>query len=73
MNEPNYARPPKVAFTVFGLDIRFYAIMILIGVLLAIVVVSFLFKRRNIPVGWVIDLLLCVLPLGIIGARTFRC
>ena len=71
MNEPNYARPPKVAFTVFGLDIRFYAIMILIGVLLAIVVVSFLFKRRNIPVGWVIDLLLCVLPLGIIGARTF--
>lgn len=71
MNEPNYSIPPAVAFTVFGIEIRYYAIMIILGVILAIVVVSFLFKRRNIPVSWVLDLLLCVLPLGIIGARTF--
>lgn len=71
MNEPNYTIPPAVAFTVFGVEIRYYAIMIIIGVILAIVVVSLLFRRRNIPVSWVLDLLLCVLPLGIIGARTF--
>ncbi len=70
MNEPNYSIPER-SFTVFGLEIYYYAVMILIGVLLAVIVVSLLFKRRNIPVSWVIDLLLCVLPLGIVGARTF--
>ena len=71
MNEPNYAIPDPVAFTVFGVEIRYYAIMIILGVILALIAVSFLFKRRNIPVSWVLDLLLCVLPLGIVGARTF--
>ena len=70
MNEPNYFIP-KRSFEIFGIDIYYYAVMIIIGVLLAVVAVSLLFKRRNIPVSWVLDLLLCVLPLGIIGARTF--
>ena len=58
-------------FTVFGFDIYYYAVCIVIGIILATVVVGFLFKRRNIPVDWTVDLLLCILPLGIIGARTF--
>lgn len=70
MNEPNYFIP-KRSFEIFGIDIYYYAVMIIIGVLLAVVAVSLLFKRRNIPVSWVLDLLLCVLPLGIVGARTF--
>ncbi len=58
-------------FTVFGFDIYYYAVCIVIGIILATVVVGLLFKRRNIPVDWTVDLLLCILPLGIIGARTF--
>ena len=58
-------------FTVFGLDIYYYAVIIVFGVLCATAVVAILFKHRNIPIDWTIDLLLCILPLGIIGARTF--
>ena len=39
----------------------------------AAVVAGILFKHRNLPADWILDLLLCVLPLGIIGARTFFC
>ena len=58
-------------FTIFGYPIYYYAVIIVCGIILATVVVAILFKRRNIPTEWVLDLLLCILPLGIIGARTF--
>lgn len=70
MKEPNYFIPPR-SFEIFGFDIYYYAVMIVIGILLACVAAGLLFKRRNIPVDWLFDLILCVLPLGIIGARTF--
>lgn len=58
-------------FTIFGYPIYYYAVIIVFGIILATVVVALLFKRRNIPAEWVLDLLLCILPLGIVGARTF--
>lgn len=58
-------------FTIFGFEIYYYAVIIVAGIILATIVVALLFKRRNIPVDWTLDLLLCILPLGIIGARTF--
>ena len=70
VKEPNYFIPDR-SFKVFGLEIYYYAVMIVIGIILAFVVVTLLFKRRNIPSDWTVDLLLCILPLGIIGARTF--
>ena len=60
-------------FTVFGINIYYYAVIIVAGIIVATVVVGILFKHRNIPVDWTMDLLLCILPLGIIGARTFYC
>ena len=75
MNEPNYWIPPR-GFTIpigDGFTIYYYAIMIVCGIILATVVVGLLFKRRNIPVEWVLDLLLCVLPIGIVCARLFYC
>ena len=56
-----------------GFTIYYYAIIIVFGIICATVVVGLLFKRRNIPADWTLDLLLCILPLGIIGARTFYC
>lgn len=54
-----------------GFTIYYYAIVIVFGILCAAGVVALLFKRRNIPADWTLDFLLCVLPLGIVGARTF--
>ena len=56
-----------------GFTIYYYAIIIVFGIICAAVVAGILFKRRNLPADWILDLLLCVLPLGIIGARTFFC
>ena len=67
---PNYTPPPR-SFSVFGFDIYYYAVCIVFGILCATGIVALLFRRRNIPVDWTVDLLLCILPLGIIGARTF--
>ncbi len=72
MKEPNYFIPDR-SFSIFGFDIYYYAVCIVSGIILATIVCAFLFKRRNLPTDWVIDLLLCILPLGIIGARTFFC
>ncbi len=60
-------------FTIFGIDIYYYAVIIVSGMLLAIGVVCLLFKRRNLPVDWVLDLIICVIPLAIIGARVYFC
>ena len=70
MKEPNYFIPPR-SFQIFGFDIYYYAVMIVCGIILAVIVATLLMKRRNIPADWIFDLILCVLPLGIIGARTF--
>ena len=56
-----------------GFTIYYYAIIIVFGIICAAVVAGILFKHRNLPADWILDLLLCVLPLGIIGARTFFC
>ena len=56
-----------------GFTIYYYAIIIVFGIICATVVAGILFKHRNLPADWILDLLLCVLPLGIIGARTFFC
>lgn len=60
-------------FTVFGIDIYYYAVIIVCGMLFGILVACVLFKRRNLPVDWVLDLIICVLPLAIIGARVYFC
>ncbi len=61
--------------TIPGTDFKiyYYAIIIVCGIILATVVVALLFRRRGIPVDWTLDLLLCILPIGIIGARTYYC
>ena len=72
MRDPNYFIPPR-SFSIFGFDIYYYAVMIVCGIILAVIVATLLFKRRNIPADWIFDLILCVLPIGIVGARLFYC
>lgn len=61
--------PDPVAFTVFGLDIRWYAILICAGILLA----GFIGLRRapshGISADDAFDIILVSVPVGIVGAR----
>ena len=61
----------NVAFNIFGLDIYWYAIMIVSGMVLAMWVASVLLKRKGHNPNEVIDFAIVVLPLAIIGARLY--
>ncbi|WP_071705692.1 prolipoprotein diacylglyceryl transferase [Murdochiella vaginalis] len=58
-----------VAITLFGLEVRWYGVLIVTGMLLAVLLSSREVKRKGMPEDIVYDLSLWVLPLGVIGAR----
>lgn len=58
-----------VAFSIFGLDIYWYAILIVTGVILGAKVAQKEFLRRGLSEDFVYDLLFVVLPCAIVGAR----
>lgn len=58
-----------VAFTLFTISVRWYGLLIVTGMLLAVVLGSREVKRKGIPEDVVYDLALWVLPCGVIGAR----
>lgn len=60
-----------IAFTLFGISIRWYGILISLGMILATVAVS---KRANsygIDSNKILDIILVVVPVGVIGARLY--
>lgn len=60
------------AFTLFGIEVRWYGIFIAIGAMLAIYFGEELINRNpRIPKESIVDLSLIALPLGIIGARLY--
>lgn len=60
-----------IAFSVFGLSIRWYGIIIACGMLLAIILSSYTSKHRNIIYDELLNMTLISLPLAIIGARAY--
>ena len=63
--------PGPTAFTVFGLEIRWYGILIAIGMLLAILISYRRAPRQNIIPDDSMDIALVMIPVGIIGARIY--
>ncbi|CAK7010883.1 MAG: Phosphatidylglycerol--prolipoprotein diacylglyceryl transferase [Peptostreptococcus russellii] len=61
----------RVAFSVFGIDVMWYGILIAIGMLLAVVIATREAKRVGYKEDDVIDLALFLIPLGVIGARIY--
>ena len=61
----------RVAFSIFGLDVYWYAIFIVSGMLLAIYISKLRAKRWGIDPEEIENLALVVLPFGIIGARLY--
>lgn len=61
----------NIAFTIFGFHIYWYAIMIVTGMILAMVLAAFLIKRKGYQPDTIIDIALLTLPLAIVGARLY--
>ncbi|MBR2397315.1 MAG: prolipoprotein diacylglyceryl transferase [Clostridia bacterium] len=61
----------RVAFEIFGTPIYWYAIIIVIGMIIGVSIALFLAKRKGFVVDDILDIVLWVLPLAIIGARLY--
>ena len=64
--------PPK-GFTLFGLDVRFYGIIIAVGLLLAVVYGLSRKKQFGLSEDDILDGVLCIVPFAIICARAYYC
>lgn len=60
-----------VAFSIFGIDIMWYGILISLGVLLGVLIALKECKRIGFKEEDLLDFLLFAIPVGIIGARAY--
>ena len=60
-----------VAFTVFGIDIAWYALIITFGMILAVSYTIFRSSKIGVTVDDVIDFVIFVIPIGVLGARLY--
>jgi len=60
-----------IAFSILGLDIRWYGILISTGIILGILLSIWTTKINKVSFDKLTDVLLISLPLGIIGARLY--
>ena len=60
-----------VAFRIFGIDIRWYGILMASGILIGMVLALREAKRQGIEENTMLDLFLVVIPSAIVGARAY--
>ena len=63
----------NVAFNIFGIDIYWYAILIVTAIIIGIIWCKFHDGRYGIEFSNIIDLLIIVLPISFICARIYYC
>lgn len=63
--------PDPIAFTIFGIDIRWYGILIACGMLLAVLISCKRAPKHGITDEDVLDIAIWMLPVGVIGARVY--
>lgn len=63
--------PDPIAFSLFGLPVRWYGILIAAGILMGLIIAYRRAPIHRIPSERVIDLTLISLPMGVIGARLY--
>lgn len=59
----------RVAFSIFGLDVYWYGIIIVAGILISAIFARREFERRGYKGDIIDDILFAILPIGVIGAR----
>ncbi|MCR4805492.1 MAG: prolipoprotein diacylglyceryl transferase [Clostridia bacterium] len=63
--------PDRVAFSVFGLDIMWYGLLIGIGMVLAVVLCYNRAPKHGLNQEHILDLAIYCIPAGVIGARLY--
>ncbi len=59
------------AFSIFGIDIRWYGIIISIGVITALALAYFNSKRKGVDFDHIVNTFLVAFPIAVIGARLY--
>ena len=63
--------PDPVAFSILGISIRWYAILICTGMILGTLIAMRRAPSRGLTADDILDVVLIALPVGIIGARAW--
>ena len=63
--------PNPIAFTIFGVDIRWYGILVATGILVAVTLAYLRFPKHGLKSDDLLDIALISVPIGIIGARAY--
>ena len=61
----------KVAFTIFGIDIMWYGILMATGIMVASFIALKEAKRVGINEDYILDLAIFAIPIGLLGARLY--
>ena len=59
----------SVAFSIAGIEIAWYAIIITLGMIVAVLYTMYRAKQIGIDVDTIVDYVLFTIPIGVIGAR----
>lgn len=63
--------PNPVAFTLLGMEVRWYGILIALAILLAAMIMMKRAPRHDLASDGVLDILIIAIPAGVIGARLY--
>ena len=63
--------PSRVAFNLFGKDIYWYGVIMAAAMIIAVGLAYSEERRKKLKKDTVIDLCLCIIPAGIVGARLY--
>lgn len=63
--------PNPVAFTFFGIEVRWYGVLIALGMVLATIITYKRAPRHDLEPDRILDFILICIPSGIIGARLY--
>ena len=61
----------RVAFSIFGLDIYWYALLITCGIALAVLYTKYRSEREWVSTDNLLDIAMTTVILGVIGARLY--
>jgi prolipoprotein diacylglyceryl transferase len=64
--------PESPYLEIGGFQLRYYALLILTGIIVAVWLGSVRLKKRGVDAGVAIDVAIWAVPLGIVGARAFH-
>lgn len=63
--------PDPIAFTLFGIDIMWYGILMALAMVIAVLITYTRSSKHGIPNDKVLDFVLICIPAGVIGARLY--